>query len=214
MDTAKKVKQDSEVEELEEEKEDIEEEDNEEEEKKEEIEPEKVKFHGFNPNEQNSSQIFYEPPKKSGSMKKFIIWLIVLSILATVVGFLATTTFKSNEQETTEASPAPIFSPTPTPVPQLIRSDWSFEVLNGSGISGQAKKIADQIKELGYQVIKTGNADKQTYTESQILVSNDLKEKVDLVIADLKDIIKIATVAGELKDSTASARIILGKDSE
>ena len=44
------------------------------------------------------------------------------------------------------------------------------------------------------------------------IIKDDLKEKIDLVIADLKDVVKIASIGGELKDSTASARIILGKD--
>ena len=174
-----------------------------------------IKFQGFNPNEDNN-KIFYEPPKRNKSMKKFIIWLIILAILALIIGFFATSTFKgSSEKKVAESSPVPVTTPTPTPeLPQLVRSEISFEVLNGSGITGQAKKIADAIEELGYKVVKTGNADKQSYEESQIFVSEDLKEKIDLIVADLKDVIRIATVSGELKDSTPSAKIIIGKDSE
>lgn len=122
-------------------------------------------------------------------------------------------------QPTPVITPAPIPTPAPTSQPVLNRSDWSLEILNGSGVTGAAKKLADKIQPLGYPVVKTGNADKDNYSRTQILVKKSLQDKVELIIADLKDIIKIASVAGDLpaggqglKDSTASARIIIGKD--
>lgn len=153
-------------------------------------------------------------PSKSKSSKKPIILVIIL-ILLVIIGFLLFKYRSSIKQMVVgpTPSPTPIETPIPTETPQaLIRSDWSFEILNGSGVTGQAKKIADQIKNLGYSVVKSGNADKQTYTQTQIQVKSDFKDKIDLVIADIKDIVKVASYAGELKDSTASARIILGKD--
>lgn len=140
------------------------------------------------------------------------LYIVILGVIVlTVVGAFIFNK-KLIKGETVESSPSPSPTPTQTPKPALNRADWSFEVLNGTGVTGAAKKIADKLKELGYQVIKTGNADKSDYEKTEILVKDDLKEKIDLVIADLKDVIKIASVAGELKDSTASARIILGKD--
>lgn len=112
---------------------------------------------------------------------------------------------------TPTSTPASTSQPTPTPQ-ALNRTEWSFEVLNGSGVTGAAKKIADSIKTLGYQVVKSGNADNQDFAQTQIFIKSDLQSKSDMVIADLKDVIKIASYAGELKDSTASARIIIGKD--
>lgn len=111
-------------------------------------------------------------------------------------------------------TPTPIATAQPTPTPNpLVRSQWSFEVLNGSGESGLAKKIATKIQDLGYQVVKTGNADKSNYSQTQILAKQDVLDKLDLVIADLRDVIKIASIAGQLQEGTASARIIIGKDS-
>ena len=154
-------------------------------------------------------------PSKSRSGKKPII-IVVILILLLIAGFLLFKNKSSIKKMTTGAptpGPTPVEILIPTPTPQaLIRSDWSFEILNGSGVTGQAKKIADQIKNLGYRVIKSGNADKQTYAQTQIEVNSRFKDKVELVIADIKDIVKVASYAGELKDSTASARIIIGKD--
>lgn len=147
------------------------------------------------------------------SAKLFILIGIVLAVLVAIFWFRnqINSLLVGNIQPT--PTPAPIAAePTPAPNP-LIRSEWSFEVLNGSGKSGLAKDIAGKLQDLGYQVVKTGNADKSNYAQTEIWVQSNLLEKTDLIIADLKDTIKIASMAGELKDSTASARIIIGKDS-
>lgn len=157
----------------------------------------------------------YNLPKKKS--KKGVVFLILGVIVLTVAGILV---FKGKIVKNAALSavqsstPVPTAIPTPAPVPApvLVRSEWSFEVLNGSGKSGFAKSISGSLKELDYQVVKIGNADKSS-AKTQILVKKELLEKTDLIIADLKDIIKIATISGELEDSTASARIIIGKDS-
>lgn len=156
----------------------------------------------------NPNYNFVTERKKS---KKALFSLILVVIVLTVVGAFI---FNKKSSKQTEPTPSPTSIPTPTqtPKPAFDKADWSLEVLNGSGVTGAAKKIADKLKEMGYQIVKTGNADKDSYEKTQILVKSDLKEKLDLLIADLKDVIKIASVGGELKDSTASARIILGKD--
>lgn len=153
---------------------------------------------------------FYPPAFKKKSKKNlYLVVILVLTIF--IVGIII---FK---QQKAAPIPTATFTPTPTPestpIPDpLIREEWFFEVLNGSGVSGLAKKLADKLIALGYQVYKTGNADKQSYEVTQIQVRKDLLEKVNLVVADLKDAVKIASMAGELKEGTASARIIIGKD--
>lgn len=139
--------------------------------------------------------------------------LVVLTGLAIFLRPKITSLFFTKVIEPTP-SPTTISLPTPSPAPALIRAEWTLEVLNGSEISGLAKKVADQIKALGYQVVKVGNADKSNYQSSQIIVKKEVLDKIDLVIADLKDIVKIATVSADLQIATASARIILGKDSQ
>lgn len=153
----------------------------------------------------------YNMPKKKSNKVTIILAAVLLMIVLAVGAFF----FKSSKPA---PAPVPTTSPvtyeTPSPAPDLlVRSDWSLEVLNGSGTSGLAKKVAAEIAALGYPVVKTGNADKQTYAKTEILVKKDLMPQIDLVIADLKDTIKIASVAGELTEGTASARIIIGKDS-
>lgn len=153
----------------------------------------------------------YEQRSKNGKLGKILLLIIVVLILL-VAGWY----FMRNRNV---AQPAPVATPVPTETPLPInepvfnRSDWSLEILNGSGVAGAAKKLADKIQAQGYPIVKTGNAEKDNYSQTQILVKISLQDQVELIIADLKDTIKIASVAGELKEGTASARIIIGKDS-
>lgn len=153
-------------------------------------------------------------PQEQGNKNLFIFGGIVVGIIIlATVGFFIFSSKQPQEQKTiTPQSETSTPKPTEAPKKALNRADWSMEVLNGSGVSGAAKKIADKLKDLGYPIVKVGNADKDDYETSQILVSKTLQDKIDLVLADIKDIVKIASSSGDLKDSTASARIILGKE--
>lgn len=153
--------------------------------------------------------------EKSGK-KMFIFGGITLAVIVLLtIGFFAFSAREAQKEEKQQEQAAvekPAPSPTQAPKKTLERSEWSIEVLNGSGVPGTAKRIADQLTALGYQVVKTGNAGSSDYASTEVIVKNELLDKVDLLITDLKDVIKIASQSGDLKDSTASARIILGKE--
>lgn len=113
---------------------------------------------------------------------------------------------KAPDENETKQEP----SPSPTPI-TIDRGSWTIEVLNGSGVAGAAAKAAEKLEKLGYKVTKTGNAeDEVTITELYVSkVKSDSETK--LLIDDLKSDFGDLTVTGELSDSTASVRIILGK---
>lgn len=146
----------------------------------------------------------------------FIIGGVILGIIVlSTVGFfvfssrepkenVASHTEKASKQS--EATPAAVVRRT------LKRSDWRLEVLNGSGISGLAKKAADKLGELGYEIVKTGNADKSNYKTTMVIIASDRQVEESLFLEDLGKIFEGASSSGELKDSTASARIIVGKE--
>jgi hypothetical protein len=151
-----------------------------------------------------------EPQEKSNH-KLFVFGGISLGvIIVAVVGLFICLSMQSGQEKPKEAKVEP--SPAAVTVKQtLIKSEWSFEVLNGSGVAGAAKNVADQLTSLGYRVVETGNADKQTYKGNGLFVSKNMRGKADLVVADLKGTLEIATIAGILRNSTASARIIVGR---
>lgn len=164
-----------------------------------------------------SDNFKYEPQDAAKKSGKAILLIIGLLVILGVGGFFLNQKLKilpgSGQTPQSISSETPASIPTPSPQPVLDRSEWSFEILNGSGETGLARRMADQIRDLGYEIVRVGNADRSDYSETQITVREGLAEKVDLVIADLGNTIKIASAAGELIEGTASARIIIGKDS-
>lgn len=146
----------------------------------------------------------------SGKLVTLILFILTIAVIGSAIYFVAGVGSPKKQEQTVISPPTSTITPTPTPN-TLNRSEWSFEVLNGSGVTGAAKKLADSLKALGYQVVRVANADKD-YTKNEFFVQEDLMVSIDAIVADIKDIIKIASISGKLKDSTASARIIIGKE--
>jgi hypothetical protein len=151
-----------------------------------------------------------EPQDKSNKRLYSLGGLILILIILGVGGFIY---FFINNQLDREGIVVPVVheSIQASPSAAFVRSKWSFEVLNGSGIPGISKKTADELTALGYKVVQIGNADKQTYKGNELFIDQEMESKVNLLITDLKGTVEIATVAGILSDSTASARIIVGR---
>lgn len=144
----------------------------------------------------------------------FIVGLVVFLVIIVGTGLFAAFLFTQSNKEVVTA-PVETAQPSPSPEEELDRSVFVFEVLNGSGVSGAAAKAQEQLEDLGYTVIKTGNADRQNYTETKIYVSEELEGKADIFLEEIKLEYANATFSGILtsaKDSTASARIIIGKN--
>lgn len=124
---------------------------------------------------------------------------------------------------TPEVKPSPSISPTKTPTPKpsinpidkttgLDRSKLSIEILNGSGTAGVAKKAADILKNLGYSVTSTGNADNFNYETTTIEVKSTKSDYLVLLKKDLTNSYSIGTSSSTLSASvSADARIIVGK---
>lgn len=151
-------------------------------------------------------------PQNRSSFKKLMTLILFILAIVVIGGGIYFIAGLGGSKKQSSSTPTPSATAEPTPTPRALdRLQWSLEVLNGSGVTGAAKKLADQLKALGYPVVKTGNADRDDYTSNEFFVKKELEDSVELFILDIKDIIKIASVSGELKDSTASARIIIGK---
>lgn len=94
----------------------------------------------------------------------------------------------------------------------LNRSTLSVTVQNGSGIEGVAGKAADILKELGYNVPSTGNADNYDYKGVAIKVKKEKSNFLDLLKKDLSKDYTISSVSSDLPPSSPSdAMVIVGK---
>lgn len=94
----------------------------------------------------------------------------------------------------------------------LDRTKITITVENGSGQVGVAGKASDFLKEKGYNVSSTGNADKYTYSGATIKVKSSASSYLDLLKKDLSEKYTISSTSSDLpKDSSTDAIIIVGK---
>ncbi|EEG78125.1 LCP family protein [Dethiobacter alkaliphilus] len=91
----------------------------------------------------------------------------------------------------------------------IPRSQIAVEVLNGSGIQGQANKLAQTLEAEGFTIVHIGNADHSDYEDTQVIsrIENmDAAREVAILIRNaqmLKD---------ELPDSDVHVTVIIGKN--
>ena len=126
--------------------------------------------------------------KKGGGKFIFII-LAILALVAVGVWLI----FGRAWGEDTEIVVAPTVSeeiPSPTEVPvEIERDEIKIQILNGSGISGAAGDLREEMEDLGYSDIVVGNASNQDYETTEVTFSEELSQGVrDEIIAKLEDV--------------------------
>ncbi len=127
-------------------------------------------------------------PRKKGN--KWIYIVIVFIVIIVVIAFLV---FKGAQAPSTDngASPSPETSqltnnqpvatpaPTPSPSPSSVSKDQiKIQILNGTGIPGEAAYLQNQLKPLGYTNITAGNADSTTNTTTQVIFASGVSQTV------------------------------------
>lgn len=106
----------------------------------------------------------------------------------------------------TKITPGPSEKPTPTVKPKGI----SVRVLNGSGVTGVAGKVADFLKSLGYAIAGTGNAPNYNYATTEI--STKKSQTLSTLQADLAGKYEVGSASATLSATeSADAVVIVGK---
>lgn len=132
-----------------------------------------------------SQQTSYQQPlkaKNSGAK-----WLIIFILLLVLGG--AGIYFFSKSANEPIATPTPSFgvvpidtpSATSTPLSTLVaidRDEVTIEILNGTGITGEAKLLSDRLEKLGYSEITAANADTTDNTATTVTFSKDLSQAI------------------------------------
>lgn len=129
-------------------------------------------------------------PQSKGSNAKVIIAVVGVIIILVVGGWFilgnnaggddtpsptpngGLSTFPTPAQTST---PEPTATATPEPVD---KSEIKIEVLNGTGVPGEASFLQGELEELGYEDITAGNADEQDATDTVATYSRDLSAEV------------------------------------
>jgi hypothetical protein len=138
----------------------------------------------------------YQQTSKPG--KKAKPWVIVLMLLAIVLMVGGILYFLGSRGQNAEPSPSPegqiesvaTFEPEPTETPMPVnKEEISIQILNGTGIPGEATYLQGQLRDLGFTEIEVGNADKQDYEDTQVTYSSDVSsEAMDELTSELESI--------------------------
>ncbi|MFC1625791.1 LytR C-terminal domain-containing protein [Patescibacteria group bacterium] len=137
--------------------------------------------------------------KKKGNAARTLVVLGIL-VLVAALGFVI---FKGASNKT-EETPSPagdtlstptVSEPSPTAEP-VDKTEVSVQVLNGTGIAGEAGLLQTKLEKLGYADIKVGNAESQDQTTTKVTFSSTLSsEVVDEITTSLKETYKeVSTV--------------------
>lgn len=121
-----------------------------------------------------------------------------------------------DESEDKEPSPTSgAGSPTPTGragTAELDRESLTIAVENGSGEAGVAGEMADVLRDLGYTVSSTGNADDFDHEDVTIQVKSTKARYLDLLEKDLAGSYTVAEATSDLAGSASTdALVIVGK---
>lgn len=137
------------------------------------------------PPQATSYSVSHPQPKQKNNNSKWLIIFIILLILGGAGIYFFT---KSSNEPIVTPTPAFNVTPieqteTPTPIPTksptpVKKDEVSIEIKNGTGITGEAKLLADKLKALGYSDITAGNADTTDNTETTVTFLKTLSQTV------------------------------------
>ncbi len=159
------------------------------------------------------------------------LYIVLILLLILVIGVGAAQYLSSRAGETQNSVPTPIEFEEPieqeqiTPSPQITdtessseksseeldRAELSIVIHNGSGAAGVAKKASDILKGLGYTVRSTSNAGNFDYEETEIQISSEKKEYLELLQEDLSSSYTIGETSTDYTGA-GDALIIIGEE--
>lgn len=152
-----------------------------------------------------------------GAGKSLFVWALIVIGVAILTGLGLLVAVRGPESVTSMfTSPTPTPSSTPIPTPTQValnRADITIEVLNGSGVAGEAAKMREFLEGKGYDVGRAGNANKTDYVETEIHVKSDKEQYLSLLQGDIGEGYTVGSSAADLSaGSDYDAQVIVGKE--
>jgi LCP family protein required for cell wall assembly len=117
---------------------------------------------------------------------------------------------------TPSLDPSPLPSPSPSPSPEAATAPAlpTIEVLNGTTITGLAKRTSDKLAADNYDIINIGNASVRNATHTIVYYSSPDQQATADQVAQLINAQTDSPLPAAEKASTADLVIILGPDAE
>lgn len=124
---------------------------------------------------------------RQGTSKLTVVVIIILVAATVAISGMAYKKFMGTKDVSSESITAALPTPTdtpepsPSPTPEVTsKLDVDIQVLNGSGVTGQAGLVAGSLEKLGFPAPDAGNYDGDEVSVTQVLYS----VKVDRAIVD------------------------------
>jgi hypothetical protein len=162
----------------------------------------------------NSNYSDYSNNSRSGVSKALIVILVVI-VLALIGGtaFLLRDKFSPTEVEPSPSpeleTPVATLAPSPTPEP-LDRSQYKIRILNGTSTSGLAASVSAKLKELGYQIDRTGNATNSAFPQTVVRAKDSATGLIEQLIQDLSSDYQAASSSALKSTDAVDAEVVIG----
>lgn len=119
-------------------------------------------------------------PSKKNTNAKTIVWivLIVLGLGALIGGGIYFYKARTAGNQTTPSETVSAPTPTPTSAQEVNLAEYNIQVLNGSGIAGEAGRAKALLAKAGFEDFEVGNAKTYDYTDTEIRTMSDTPNKV------------------------------------
>src|SRR5260221_53902 len=157
--------------------------------------------------------------QSSGKKSNKLIFIIIIIFLL-FIGGITFLVFKSSrttgeepvptESGLPEPTSSPASSPTPTPV-AINKSDVKIQVLNGTGVAGEAGVLQSALTALGYKKIDVGNASDTSATNTSVIFSSTLpSDIVSEITTKLKAMYVTVDASSSSTGSTYDVKVTTG----
>lgn len=154
--------------------------------------------------------------KKKKNIKRIIVILLFLAVFAAGGWFLLKEPIfdedVSEESSLTEldTKEEPTSTPIPTEIP-VDKENVSIQILNGTGIAGEATYLQGKLRSLDYTEIEVGNAESQDNETTTVTFSSTLQEEiVDEITEELEKVYNKVTVKTSSSLEDDEIEIIVG----
>lgn len=174
------------------------------------------------PNPQTQPHVGFPQNQPKPKSKMSLIFFVVLGIIL-LIGAVVFFISRSANQAVPSPSPTSFFS-APSPIPSFEpspepdssptsadKSEISIEILNGTGVAGEASYLQGQLKNLGYEKITAANASTQDETATTITFAKNVPTAIKSEIeTKLKSIYSEVKVSNSSTLSGVDIRILTG----
>lgn len=124
--------------------------------------------------------------------KTSLLAILINGLLLVGLVFLGVIYYKDKtagkESLTVTTASSPITTPTPTKAEEINISEYKLRILNGSGIPGEAGRVAKTLEETGFENIETADASSYDYADTEVQMKKEvpglLYEKIKETLTD------------------------------